>query len=114
MYNALKTAISKEFRMLVLISQWLIKLLQRIRQTISPHPKNIMSEILCLRCYGIFGHSYSSDYLGNDSGIAYCLVCGKSQENAENGLVDLLNFYFVYKYAKCERIKGCRFAERQA
>lgn len=64
-----------------------------------------VGNILLAGATGYLGIHILADFLDNDSGTAYCLVRGKSQEDAENRLAELLKFYFGNKYINCDRIK---------
>ena len=68
-------------------------------------PSVPVGNILISGATGFLGAHILSDYLEHDSGIAYCLVRGKNQLDAENRLAERLNFYFGEKYDNNERIQ---------
>ncbi len=63
-----------------------------------------VGNILLAGSTGYLGIHVLADFLDNDSGMAYCLVRGKSQGEAESRFAALLNFYFKDKYDNSNRI----------
>jgi len=61
--------------------------------------------ILLAGATGYLGIHILADYLEHDSGVAYCLVRGRTQEDAQNRMAELLTFYFGDKYLDSERIR---------
>lgn len=74
-------------------------------QNISAPQKCELGNILLAGATGYLGIHILADFLDNDSGMAYCLVRGTSQQDAENRLKALLDFYFRNKYVNSNRIK---------
>ncbi|MBR3596878.1 MAG: amino acid adenylation domain-containing protein [Clostridia bacterium] len=71
---------------------------------ISEPTKSDIGNILLAGATGYLGIHILADFLYNDSGIAYCLVRGKNQEESEKRFNELLNFYFDDKYNDTDRI----------
>lgn len=58
-----------------------------------------VGNVLLAGATGYLGIHILSDFLDNDSGIAYCLVRGEYREKSEIRLKELLQFYFEDKYS---------------
>ncbi len=71
---------------------------------ISEPTKRDIGNILLAGATGYLGIHILADFLDNDSGIAYCLVRGKNQEESEKRFNELLKFYFDDKYSDTDRI----------
>ena len=71
---------------------------------ISEPTKRDVGNILLAGATGYLGIHILADFLDKNSGIAYCLVRGKNQEDSEQRFKDLLNFYFDNKYDQTDRI----------
>ena len=67
--------------------------------------KKELGNILLAGATGFLGIHILADFLEKDKGTAYCLVRGKNDEESENRLHSLLNFYFADKYTSNGRIK---------
>ena len=71
---------------------------------ISEPTKSDIGNILLAGATGYLGIHILADFLDKDSGIAYCIVRGKNQEDSEKRFNNLLNFYFDEKYNGTDRI----------
>ena len=67
--------------------------------------KTDVGNILLAGATGYLGIHILADFLGNDNGIAYCLVRGKNKVDSTKRLQNLLNFYFGDKYTDMNRIE---------
>ncbi len=72
---------------------------------ISVPEKKDVGNILLAGATGYLGIHILKDFLDNDSGTAYCLVRGNSEEDSTNRLQELLKFYFGNQYENSDRIK---------
>ncbi len=59
----------------------------------------LVGNILIAGATGYLGIHILSDFLDNDSGVAYCLVRGEDKAQSEKRLKELLQFYFEDKYS---------------
>lgn len=64
-----------------------------------------VGNILLAGATGYLGIHILADYLEHDSGVAYCLVRGRTQEDAQNRMAELLTFYFGDRYLNSNRIQ---------
>lgn len=73
-------------------------------ENISVSKRNEVGNILLAGATGFLGMHLLSDFLDNDTGIAYCLVRGIDTKSAKERFYELLNFYFGEKYDNSDRI----------
>ncbi len=72
---------------------------------ISEPEKCDVGNILLAGATGYLGIHILKDFLDEDTGTAYCLVRGNSEEDSNNRLQELLKFYFGNQYENSDRIK---------
>ncbi len=73
-------------------------------ENISVSKRNEVGNILLAGATGFLGMHLLSDFLYNDTGIAYCLVRGIDTKSAKERFYELLHFYFGEKYDNSDRI----------
>ena len=73
-------------------------------ENISASARKEVGNILLAGATGFLGMHLLSDFLDNDTGIAYCLVRGIDTKSAKERFYELLHFYFGEKYDNSDRI----------
>lgn len=74
-------------------------------ESITKPTKTKVGNILLAGATGFLGIHILADFLEHDTGIAYCLVRGKDQDDSERRLAELLQFYFGNRFVGNIRIQ---------